>query len=628
MKIHAPHRPTQFCLMIALLTVFLSGCKGGGSSSILPENNDKTPPTIVSTLPVNGDKEVPPNVLLNATFSEQIEPATLSLNSFIMNAVQVGGGTAVSGTLTYSSDTMTATFQPAALLNPNTSYNIIITTGVEDLAGNNMAAPFSNWAFTTGADIDNSPPSFPNGSQLVANATSSTSIALSWSAAQDATPENRMRYLVCRSTTPGVCKQDPFPAGAVLTETPPGATSLEVTGLVKSTPYYFVVRAKDLVNLIDQNAFEATATTPGTFVSLGSSLNVAFNQDARNPSIAMVGSTPYVSWDERTVSSRKINVKKYNNSSWSLVADVNPNGPAQQPRVISDRSATPIPYITYTDTSALNYQIIVKKLSGASWTQVPPNASLNIDSAHSASNSAIAFDTNNIPYVIWGEQNSQGIFQIYVAHLSGGSWVQDPLDGSSLNHNTAMTASSPSIAINGTTVIAAWSECPPNTSGGCLTYSRALNGSLVGATWSSPADLHRAGPFSSSDNVPSLAFVNDVIFISWQEFGKIYIQSATGSGFTSPLDVGAASASANTTVGTTATVMGTQVPYLVFSDSSLLLVKRWNGTSWISEGGALNISSGQPAGESSIAFDRGTPYIAWSEEDGFGTAQVYVKRLE
>ena len=52
------------------------------------------------------------------------------------------------GTVSYDSNTMTASFTPDADLYYDTTYTATITTGVEDLAWNTIQAEYA-WPFTT-----------------------------------------------------------------------------------------------------------------------------------------------------------------------------------------------------------------------------------------------------------------------------------------------------------------------------------------------------------------------------------------------------------------------------------------------------------------------------------------------
>lgn len=112
---------------------------------------DTTSPSVGSTVPVNGATAVPATSSLTATFSEPVDPATVTTTNFLLKQ----GTTGVPGTVTLSGTT--ATFKPSASLSAATSYSATITTGVKDLAGNPLAANYS-WTFTTAAAADGTPP--------------------------------------------------------------------------------------------------------------------------------------------------------------------------------------------------------------------------------------------------------------------------------------------------------------------------------------------------------------------------------------------------------------------------------------------------------------------------------------
>lgn len=103
---------------------------------------DITPPSVTSTSPAPNATAVAVNSTISATFSEPIDPATITTAQFTLT----DGTTTVSGTVAYSS--ATATFTPAASLANDTLYTATITTGIRDLSGNAMTANHS-WSFRT-----------------------------------------------------------------------------------------------------------------------------------------------------------------------------------------------------------------------------------------------------------------------------------------------------------------------------------------------------------------------------------------------------------------------------------------------------------------------------------------------
>ena len=113
-----------------------------------------TPPTVISTVPVNGATGVPINQALSAAFSVAMDPATIDAATFTLTGP---GATAVTGVVTYVPAGSVATFTPTANLAPSTLYTATITTGAQDLANVGLAAKYV-WTFTTAASVVDVPP--------------------------------------------------------------------------------------------------------------------------------------------------------------------------------------------------------------------------------------------------------------------------------------------------------------------------------------------------------------------------------------------------------------------------------------------------------------------------------------
>jgi hypothetical protein len=111
---------------------------------------DTVAPTLASTDPVNSATGVVTSKSISASFSESMDSLTLNNTTF---TVRKFGGAFIEGIVTYDTTSRTATFRPASPLANSTNYVVEITTAVEDLAGNTMAAA-KTWSFTTGALAD------------------------------------------------------------------------------------------------------------------------------------------------------------------------------------------------------------------------------------------------------------------------------------------------------------------------------------------------------------------------------------------------------------------------------------------------------------------------------------------
>ncbi len=103
---------------------------------------DITAPTVISTSPVNGSQEVPPDGLVSVTFSEAMNATTINTSTFLM--VHASNGSAVPGTVAYNPATRVATFRPSTTIFYE-DYTATVTTGVKDVAGNPLA---QNVSFT------------------------------------------------------------------------------------------------------------------------------------------------------------------------------------------------------------------------------------------------------------------------------------------------------------------------------------------------------------------------------------------------------------------------------------------------------------------------------------------------
>ena len=116
-------------------------------------SQDVTAPTVSDASPATSATGVPVNRKVAISFSEMMDPATITASSFFLKAT--AGGATVPGTVV--SVGTSATFTPATPLSANTNYTATITNGVKDLSGNPMAANFV-FTFMTGGAGDTIPP--------------------------------------------------------------------------------------------------------------------------------------------------------------------------------------------------------------------------------------------------------------------------------------------------------------------------------------------------------------------------------------------------------------------------------------------------------------------------------------
>jgi hypothetical protein len=122
-----------------LLLSFATACGNAGDGA------PAIGPTVLSISPLTDATDVPLNSGVSATFSEAMDPASLTASTFTLTSGPMDA--AVQGTVTYVG--MTATFQPAVPLDGDGSYTATITTGCRSASGDSVKTR-RDWRFHTG----------------------------------------------------------------------------------------------------------------------------------------------------------------------------------------------------------------------------------------------------------------------------------------------------------------------------------------------------------------------------------------------------------------------------------------------------------------------------------------------
>lgn len=108
--------------------------------------------TVAIVAPSNMATGVTLNSEVTATFSQTMDPATITTSSFRLIDPS---GSPVAGTVQYSG--LTASFLPASPLLPDTTYQAVVSAGAASLSGIPMDSGY-HWSFTTGSESSNVPP--------------------------------------------------------------------------------------------------------------------------------------------------------------------------------------------------------------------------------------------------------------------------------------------------------------------------------------------------------------------------------------------------------------------------------------------------------------------------------------
>lgn len=334
----------------------------------------------------------------------------------------------------------------------------------------------------------------------------------------------------------------------------------------------------------------------GNWVGLGStyaSISTA-NVEAHAPSLAVVGSAPWISWyqsNSGSTSASQIYAASWNGAGWQgtgaigLVGTTAVQGRSQLANVAGS------PYLAFIEvnksTSPQSAFAYVKSWNGNSWAL--QGGVLNHSNVSGSIAASISIASDGIyPYVAWteyvrGNGVSGGLSftnpQVYVSHWNGTQWTQV---GGSLNQNASSGwANDASIAYFNGQPYVAWTE--RTQTGNNQLYVANWNG----ASWiqTSATSLNRGGASGWAYH-PSLAVdqVGNNLYIAWVE------QTALGQ-------------------------------------KAQVFVSQFISGSWASLGGALNADQLQGSAQRvSLGVANGQPVAAWGEVDYATVRQVYVSQ--
>jgi hypothetical protein len=113
---------------------------------------DTTPPQVLSTNPRDRADDIAPDIRLTATFSKDMDGATINPNTFKLLDQSTGDQVraSVPNGVVYDESTKVATFSPASALENGTRYGATITSAVKDKGGNALAQDEA-WHFEVAA---------------------------------------------------------------------------------------------------------------------------------------------------------------------------------------------------------------------------------------------------------------------------------------------------------------------------------------------------------------------------------------------------------------------------------------------------------------------------------------------
>jgi hypothetical protein len=230
-----------------------------------------TGPTVLFTDPVSAATGVPLNQKIAATFSEAMDPATISAAGTFTVAV-TAGAVPVPGSVAYDTASNTAVFTPTANLAATTQFTATISAAAKSLTGIALGAGAvpDPWNFTTGAAVNAVAPTITltNPAEAAINVATNATVNATFSAAMNPTTINDVTFAVAvagagGASVPGTVVYNP--ASQVATFTP-------LAPLITGTEYMATI--SNLVTDLTGKALAAgIAPNPWTF-TVGASLDL------------------------------------------------------------------------------------------------------------------------------------------------------------------------------------------------------------------------------------------------------------------------------------------------------------------------------------------------------------------
>ncbi|MBC7919259.1 MAG: Ig-like domain-containing protein [Rhodoferax sp.] len=297
--------------------------------------SDSTAPVVASTINANGATNVPVNTKVGATFSEGMDPLTITATNFQLKVNATGA--AVPGTLSYSG--RDAVFTPTNVLAIQTVYTATVkggTGGVKDLAGNLMASDYV-WSWTTVSSVDVAPPTV----STVSPANGATNVPLN--SAVNATFSEPMDPLTINSASfmvAGVSGTVNYNAQTQVATFTPSAN------LAANTTYTATVntQAKDIAgNAMTANrvwSFTTAATPPVVPVSVALGAAGAYGTFGGTAGMTNTGTLTIINGDIGTIATATGSITGFHDTAGDIYTETPANKGAVNGKIYTCTNST------------------------------------------------------------------------------------------------------------------------------------------------------------------------------------------------------------------------------------------------------------------------------------------------
>ncbi|TAK03256.1 VWA domain-containing protein [Patescibacteria group bacterium] len=314
---------------------------------------DTAAPTVTSVVPANNAAGVATNASFTVTFSEAMNPATLTNATVYL----VQGGSSVAGTL--AKTPTTATFTPSSVLAAGTAFTVKViggSSGAKDLAGNPLASDF-NSTFTTAA-IDATPPTI---SGVTAGSITSSGAVITWSTNESS--DSQVEFGLTNT----------YGSSSALDTNLVTSHSRSLAGLNPSTTYHYRVKSRDAATNLATSSDFAFTTAAVQPPPVSSSLSTVTASPMDVPADGVASSTITVTLKNTAgapVSGKTITLSQGGGSSTIIPASSTTNASGVAAFTVRNATAQSVTYAARDATDS----VTLTQTPTVTFTPPPPQA--------------------------------------------------------------------------------------------------------------------------------------------------------------------------------------------------------------------------------------------------------------
>ena len=382
------------------------------------------------------------------------------------------------------------------------------------------------------------------------------------------------------------------------------------------------------------------------------SINRNLESWGKDPAVASSGSSLYAGWsetgspfDSSQAAWPHIYANQYASSTWTpLGTYASISGSNMEAHMPSLAVVNGAPWISWYQNVNRVPQVYAATWNGSSWV----GSSIGLVGTSAVQGRSQLAAVAGVPYVGFVEVNKSVSPQsayAYVKAWNGTSWLLQGAGALNRNTSAGTTATSISIASDGTYPYVAWTEYVRTSYGQGGGGIAATNPQLYvshwnGTQWVAVRGSINISPSSGWANDASIAFSAGQPYVAWTERtqsgnAQLYVSTWNGANW---VLTGSGSLNQGGVNGwalhpSLATDPSGKYLYVAWVEQTALgnkaqvYVAKYTAGSWVTLGSALNVDPVRGSAQRvSLAVLNGQPVAAWGEVDPGGLRQVYVSQ--